>query len=196
MKKSAPAHDKIADCFKIQLLEMGENPSRQGLVKTPARAAKALREMTAGYNTDLDKLFNGAFYDVESNDLVLVKDIQFHSLCEHHLLPFFGRVHIGYIPNGKIVGLSKIARLVRAFSSRLQVQERLTRQLADVMFEKLGAAGVGVVIEARHLCMEMRGIRSCNSTAVTSAMMGVFRKDVAARQELMSLIKNGGQKFL
>ena len=196
MKKSAPAHDKLADCFKIQLLEMGENPSRQGLVKTPARAAKALREMTAGYNTDLDKLFNGAFYDVESNDLVLVKDIQFHSLCEHHLLPFFGRVHIGYIPNGKIVGLSKIARLVRAFSSRLQVQERLTRQLADVMFEKLGAAGVGVVIEARHLCMEMRGIRSCNSTAVTSAMMGVFRKDVAARQELMSLIKNGGQKFL
>lgn len=196
MKKSAPAHDKLADCFKIQLLEMGENPSRQGLVKTPARAAKALREMTAGYNTDLDKLFNGAFYDVESNDLVLVKDIQFHSLCEHHLLPFFGRVHIGYIPNGKIAGLSKIARLVRAFSSRLQVQERLTRQLADVMFEKLGAAGVGVVIEARHLCMEMRGIRSCNSTAVTSAMMGVFRKDVAARQELMSLIKNGGQKFL
>lgn len=196
MKKSSPSHDKLADCFTTQLIELGENPARQGLVKTPARAAKALREMTAGYATDLDKLFNGAFYDVESNDLVLVKDIQFHSLCEHHLLPFFGRVHIGYIPNGKIVGLSKIARLVRAFSSRLQVQERLTRQLADVMFEKLGAAGVGVVIEARHLCMEMRGIRSCNSTAVTSAMMGVFRKDAAARQELMSLIKNGGQKFL
>ncbi|NLO92097.1 MAG: GTP cyclohydrolase I FolE [Elusimicrobia bacterium] len=193
MKKTSAAHDKLADCIRKELLELGEKPSRQGLLKTPARAAKALREITCGYDIDLDKLFNGAFFDTDSNDLVLIRDIQFHSLCEHHLLPFFGRVHIGYIPCGKIVGLSKMPRLVRAFASRLQVQERLTRQIADTLFETLNAAGVAVVVEARHMCMEMRGARSTNSTAVTSAMMGVFRKDIAARQEFMSLIRSGGK---
>ena len=167
---------------------IGEDPSREGLQRTPHRVAKAWEFLCSGYNQDVEKVLNGAVFHEKYNEMVIVKDIDFFSVCEHHLLPFYGRVHIAYIPNGKIVGLSKIPRLVEVFSRRLQVQERLTQQIADTLFETLEPDGVAVVVEARHLCMMMRGVEKQNSAATTSAMLGSFREDMRTRSEFLNLI--------
>ncbi|MBI5623265.1 MAG: GTP cyclohydrolase I FolE [Elusimicrobia bacterium] len=186
----APAHDDaIARHVRALLLELGEDPARRGLEKTPQRVAKALREMTSGYRLDLDSLFNGALFPVAYNEMVLVKDIPFYSLCEHHLLPFFGKAHVAYVPDGRIVGLSKIPKLVAALGRKLQVQERVTYEIAETLFARLSPLGVGVVIEARHLCMEMRGAKVPMTPTVTSAMLGCFRKDERTRSEFLSLVR-------
>jgi len=170
------------------LKELGEDPKREGLMRTPHRVAKSLEFLTNGYTQDIDKVLNGAIFNERYSEMVIVKDIDFFSMCEHHLLPFFGKAHVAYIPNGKIVGLSKIPRIVDVFSRRLQVQERLTQQIAETLYSALNPDGVGVVIEARHMCMMMRGVEKQNSTATTSAMLGVFREDVKTRQEFLTLI--------
>ncbi len=173
-----------------RILEMlGEDPTRHGLVKTPERVEKMLQFMTKGYTQDIDHLLNGALFPIEYDEMVIVKDIDFFSLCEHHLLPFFGRCHVGYLPNKKVVGLSKIPRVVDVFSRRLQVQERLTVQIAETLQSKLNAHGVGVVMEARHLCMMMRGVEKQNTIATTSEMLGVFRSQQQTRDEFLRLIR-------
>jgi GTP cyclohydrolase I len=175
-----------------RLLELlGEDPQRSGLIRTPERVEAALRFMTKGYNVDVDRLLNGAMFPIDYEEMVIVKDIDFFSLCEHHLLPFFGRCHVGYLPNKKVVGLSKVPRVVDVFSRRLQVQERLTVQIAETLEEKLGCHGVGVVMEARHLCMMMRGVEKQNTIAVTSEMRGVFRDQQQTRDEFLKLIRRG-----
>jgi GTP cyclohydrolase I len=173
----------------IELL--GEDPQRSGLTRTPERVEAALRFMTKGYEVDVDRLLNGAMFPIDYEEMVIVKDIDFFSLCEHHLLPFFGRCHVGYLPNKKVVGLSKVPRVVDVFSRRLQVQERLTVQIAETLEEKLGCHGVGVVMEARHLCMMMRGVEKQNTIAVTSEMRGVFRDQQQTRDEFLKLIRRG-----
>jgi GTP cyclohydrolase I len=173
------------------LLALGEKPGRNGLLKTPERVAKALAFMTQGYQRDIDHLLNGALFPIEYDEMVIVKDIDFFSMCEHHLLPFFGRVHVGYLPNKKVVGLSKIPRIVDTFARRLQVQERLTVQIAETLSSKLNAHGVGVVVEARHLCMMMRGVEKQNTVAVTSSMLGAFRSQSQTRLEFLKLIRRG-----
>jgi len=173
------------------LLALGENSGRNGLVKTPERVAKALAFMTQGYHTDIDQLLNRALFPIEYDEMVIVKDIDFFSLCEHHLLPFYGRVHVGYLPNKKVVGLSKIPRIVDTFARRLQVQERLTVQIAETLKSKLNAHGVGVVVEARHLCMMMRGVEKQNTIAVSSSMLGAFRSQPQTRLEFLKLIRRG-----
>ncbi|MEZ4242133.1 MAG: GTP cyclohydrolase I FolE [Nitrospira sp.] len=173
------------------LLALGEQPSRNGLLKTPERVAKALAFMTQGYQRDIDHLLNGALFPIEYDEMVIVKDIDFFSMCEHHMLPFFGRVHVGYLPNKKVVGLSKIPRIVDTFARRLQVQERLTVQIAETLRSKLNAHGVGVVVEARHLCMMMRGVEKQNTVAVTSSMLGAFRSQSQTRLEFLKLIRRG-----
>ena len=170
------------------LAALGEDPKREGLVKTPQRVAKSLQELTSGYQVNVDQLIHEALFEVPYSEMVLVRDIDFYSLCEHHLLPFFGKCHVAYIPDGRVVGLSKIPRIVDAFSRRLQVQERLTSQIAEVLLKKVKPLGVAVVIEARHLCMEMRGAESRNSPTVTSAMVGVFRSDPRTRDEFLGFI--------
>jgi GTP cyclohydrolase I len=167
---------------------IGEDPQREGLVQTPHRVAKALEFLTSGYAQDVAAVMNGAVFEDRYSEMVIVKEIDFFSLCEHHLLPFFGKAHVAYIPHGKIVGLSKIPRVVELYSRRLQVQERLTQQIAETLFQHLAPEGVGVVIEARHMCMMMRGVEKQNSVATTSAMLGVFRDDVKTRQEFLTLI--------
>jgi GTP cyclohydrolase I len=185
---------KLADLGVLQslvtdmLLALGEKPNRNGLLKTPERVAKALAFMTQGYQRNIDHLLNGALFPIEYDEMVIVKDIDFFSLCEHHLLPFFGKVHVGYLPNKKVVGLSKIPRIVDAFARRLQVQERLTVQVAETLNTKLNANGVGVVVEARHLCMMMRGVEKQNTVAVTSSMLGAFRSQSQTRLEFLKLI--------
>ncbi|PIU17811.1 MAG: GTP cyclohydrolase I FolE [Elusimicrobia bacterium CG08_land_8_20_14_0_20_59_10] len=172
----------------LQLIRgIGEDPRREGLKKTPRRVASAWREMTSGYSADLDKVFNGAFFKAYSREMVIVKDVSFYSLCEHHLLPFFGKAHVAYIPGRHIVGLSKIPRLVEAFARRLQVQERLTAQVADTLFKKLKPRGVGVIMEAQHLCVNMRGVKNETAFAVTSSMLGVFQTDSRVRAEFLDL---------
>lgn len=171
------------------LVRVGEDPEREGLQRTPLRVAKAMDFLTSGYSASLDDVLNDALFEAESQELVLVKDIEFYSLCEHHMLPFFGKAHVGYLPNAKIIGLSKIARLVDLFARRLQVQERLTSQVADTLLEVLDARGVAVVIEASHFCMMMRGVQKQNSSTVTSAMRGVLQDDAQLRQEFMQLIR-------
>jgi GTP cyclohydrolase I len=173
------------------LVLLGENPRRNGLLKTPERVEKALQFMTRGYKQDIDGLLNGALFPIDYDEMVIVKDIDFFSMCEHHLLPFFGKCHVGYMPNKKVVGLSKIPRLVDAFSRRLQVQERLTVQIAETLQSKLNANGVAVVMEARHLCMMMRGVEKQNTLAVTSSMLGVFRSQLQTREEFLKLIHRG-----
>ncbi len=170
---------------------IGENPKRNGLLRTPERVEKMLRFMTQGYRQSIATLLNGALFPIEYDEMVIVKDIDFFSMCEHHMLPFFGRCHVGYLPNKKVVGLSKIPRIVDMFSRRLQVQERLTVQIADALQSQLKAHGVGVVMEARHLCMMMRGVEKQNTVAVTSEMRGVFRSQQTTRTEFLKLIRRG-----
>ena len=179
----------LSEFYRQLLLEIGEDPDRDGLQRTPERAGKALAELTKGYRMDAKELLNGALFDVSYDEMVIVKDIEMFSLCEHHLLPFFGKVHVAYIPRKKLIGLSKVARVVEMFARRLQVQERLTKQIADTIQEAIDPAGVGVVIEARHLCMMMRGIEKQHSSAVTSAMVGAFRDNLQTREEFLSLIQ-------
>ena len=179
----------MQDLIRRLLGELGENPDREGLLRTPTRVEKALRFLTSGYAADIDHVLNDALFTVDYSEMVIVKDIDFYSLCEHHLLPFFGKCHIAYIPSHKVIGLSKIPRLVDVFSRRLQLQERLTNQIADTIREKITPLGVAVVVEATHLCMSMRGVEKQNSFAVTSAMVGVFRDDARTRMEFLELIK-------
>jgi len=183
-----PKADTIAEAMRRILALVGEDPERQGLSGTPDRFEKALRHLTSGYHQDVKKLLNGALFDVPYDEMVIVKDIELFSLCEHHLLPFFGVCHVAYLPNRKVVGLSKIPRLVNMFARRLQVQERLTSQIAQALMENLEPRGVAVVIEARHLCMAMRGVEKQHSNTVTSAMLGEFRENARARGEFLALI--------
>jgi GTP cyclohydrolase I len=173
---------------------VGEDPEREGLLRTPHRVAEAYRFLTQGYEQDVQALLNNAVFEEEYDDMVVVKDVEFYSMCEHHLLPFYGKVHIAYIPNGKIVGLSKLPRLVDMFSRRLQVQERLTTQIAQVIQEALNPRGVAVVVEGMHMCMMMRGVQKQNAAMVTSHVMGLFRDDRSTRQEFMALVKGNGRQ--
>ena len=186
------ADDGIAEAVRVVLAGLGEDPTREGLVRTPDRVAKALRFLTSGYDRDVDRVVNDALFTVDYSEMVIVKDIDFYSLCEHHLLPFFGRCHVAYVPDGKVIGLSKLPRLVEVFSRRLQVQERLTSQIAETVAAKAGPLGVAVVVEATHLCMAMRGVEKQNSVALTSAMHGVFRTDARTRMEFLNLLRPGG----
>ena len=179
----------MQDIIRQLLTELGEDPSREGLVDTPKRVEKSLRFLTNGYAADVDAVLNNALFTVDYNEMLIVKDIDFYSLCEHHLLPFFGKCHVAYIPQGRVVGLSKIPRLVDMFARRLQVQERLMNQIAETLREKIRPLGVAVVMEASHLCMSMRGVEKQNSVAVTSAMLGVFQHDARTRMEFLDLIK-------
>ena len=178
----------LDELYRQILGEIGEDPKREGLVKTPQRAADALRFMTQGYQQDVCAVLNGAIFEEPYEDMVIIRDIEFYSLCEHHILPFFGKAHIAYLPNGRIVGISKLARLVEVYARRLHVQERMTNQIATTISEQLGPLGVGVVLEAEHLCMRMRGVEKQNSTVLTSAMLGVFRDRETTRAEFMTLI--------
>ncbi len=179
----------MQDIIKQLLAGIGEDPLREGLRDTPKRVEQSLRFLTSGYEADVDATLNNALFTVDYNEMVIVKDIDFYSLCEHHLLPFFGKCHVADIPNGKVVGLSKIPRLVDIYARRLQVQERLTNQVANTLLEKINPLGVAVVTEATHLCMAMRGVERQNSVAVTSAMLGAFRTDARTRSEFLNLIK-------
>src|SRR5687768_9684520 len=179
----------MQEIIRQLLEELGEDPAREGLRDTPKRVEKALRFLTSGYTTDVDATLNNALFSVDYNEMVIVRDIDFYSLCEHHLLPFFGTCHIAYIPQGRVLGLSKIPRLVDIFARRLQIQERLTNQIAETLREKVDPLGVAVVMEATHLCMSMRGVEKQNSFAATSAMLGVFREDARTRMEFLELIK-------
>lgn len=179
---------RIEGLVRQLLIELGEDANREGLLKTPERVAKALAFLTHGYRTSLGAVINQALFTQTTGSMVIVKDIELYSLCEHHMLPFFGRCHIGYIPNGKVFGVSKLARVVDMFARRLQLQERLTEEISQVVMEEVGAKGVGVMIEARHLCMMMRGVEKQNSTMVTSSVLGVFREHLATREEFLNLV--------
>ena len=187
-----PTQEAIEGVYRDVLAFVGEDPDREGLLRTPHRVAESLKFLTRGYDQNIETLLNGAIFHEEYDDMVVVKDIEFQSLCEHHLLPFFGKVHVGYIPNGKIVGLSKIPRLVDMFARRLQVQERLTTQIAEALEEALEPQGVAVVVEGMHMCMRMRGVQKQNASMITSHMMGAFRADRATRAEFMAFTQSGG----
>src|SRR5208282_3812935 len=174
--------------FRKMLITIGEDPKREGLVKTPLRAARSFEFLTQGYKKNVDDIVNGAIFSSDNDEMVIVKNIEMYSLCEHHLLPFFGKAHVGYIPNGKIIGLSKIARIVDMYARRLQVQENLTKQIAQTLLEVTGALGVGVVIEAQHLCMMMRGVEKQHSIMKTSCLLGDFRTEDSTRKEFLALI--------
>jgi len=189
------SRDPIAGLVHQMLKELGEDPGRDGLARTPDRVARAMRFFTGGYQQDPVEILNNALFDVDYDEMVLVKDIDFYSLCEHHMVPFFGKVHVGYIPAGKVVGLSKIPRVVEMFSRRLQVQERLTMQVARTLEEVLRPKGVGVVCEASHLCMVMRGVQKQNAFAVTSSLLGEFNEDSKTRSEFLQLIQHGKSAF-
>jgi len=183
------AHGSIAAGVEKILKQIGEDPSRDGLVRTPMRAEKALRFLTSGYETDLDEIVNGALFDVDTDGMVVVRDIEFYSMCEHHMLPFYGKAHVAYLPKKKVIGLSKIPRIVDMFARRLQVQERLTEQVAKTIEQVLDARGVAVVVEARHFCMMMRGVEKQHSGTTTSSMLSVFRNDKSTRDEFLSLLR-------
>ena len=180
--------DKIEVITKQLLEEIGEDPNREGLLKTPSRVSKAWSFFSKGYKQDLNRIINDAIFEENAKDMVIVRDIEFFSLCEHHLIPFFGKAHVGYIPNGKVIGLSKIPRIIDMFSRRLQVQERLTHQIADAINSVLDPKGVSVVMEGRHMCMQMRGVEKQNSFTSTSAMSGQFKKSAETRSEFLSII--------
>jgi GTP cyclohydrolase I len=180
---------RMNELIRQLLVELGENPNREGLLRTPARVENALRFLTSGYAADIDDVLNDALFTVDYSEMVIVKDIDFYSLCEHHLLPFFGKCHVAYIPNDRVIGLSKIPRLVDVFARRLQIQERLTNQIAETIRAKIDPLGVAVVCEGTHLCMSMRGVEKQNSFAVTSAMLGSFRDNARTRMEFLELIR-------
>jgi GTP cyclohydrolase I len=184
-----PNLQKIESLIRELLIELGEDPNREGLLNTPQRVAKAYAFLTQGYRASLEEVINKALFTQDTSSMVIVKDIEVYSLCEHHMLPFFGRCHIGYIPNGKVFGVSKLARIVDMYARRLQLQERLTEQISRVVMDEIGAKGVGVMIEARHLCMMMRGVEKQNSTMVTSSVLGVFREHLATREEFLTLVR-------
>jgi GTP cyclohydrolase I len=179
---------QIPEAIRTLLVELGEDPDRQGLAGTPDRVRRMYAELTEGYHTDPDALFNGAAFDVDYDEMVVVRDMEFYSLCEHHLLPFFGRAHVGYLPRGRIIGLSKIPRVVDMYAHRLQIQERLTQQVAGFLMERLHPKGVACVVEATHLCTVMRGVRKQEATMVTSSMLGTFRADARTRSEFLTFI--------
>ena len=179
----------MEEFYRSLIKNIGEDVSREGLKDTPKRAAKAFEYLTKGYKENINAVVNNAIFESDNDEMIIVKDIEMYSLCEHHLLPFFGKCHVGYLPKGKIIGLSKIARIVDIFARRLQVQENLTKQIAETLMKCTGAIGVGVVVEAQHLCMMMRGVEKQNSIMKTSCMLGAFRKDISTRTEFLSLIK-------
>lgn len=179
----------MQDLIRQLLVALGEDPEREGLIQTPRRVDQSLRALTSGYHANVDDVINDALFTVEYNEMVIVRDIDFYSLCEHHLLPFFGKCHVAYIPDGKVIGLSKIPRLVDVFARRLQVQERLTLQVAETIRDRIKPLGVAVVMEATHLCMAMRGVEKQNSVTTTSAMLGVFREDARTRHEFLELLQ-------
>jgi GTP cyclohydrolase I len=188
-KPKLTRRDQIPELIGSLLVELGEDPSRQGLKATPGRVSRALRELTDGYDVSATDIVAGAVFDQDYDEMVLVKDIPFYSLCEHHMLPFFGSCHVGYLPKGKVVGLSKIPRIVVAFAHRLQLQERMTTEIAEALNDAVAPKGVGVVVEARHLCMEMRGVQKPGGQLITSCMLGTFRKDPRTRAEFLDLIR-------
>jgi GTP cyclohydrolase IA len=192
---SGPPEGPIADAMRRILAELGEDPEREGLLRTPHRSEKALKFLTSGYTTDVRKIVNGALFKVEYDAMVIVKDIEFFSLCEHHLLPFYGKAHVAYLPQGRVIGLSKIPRIVDVFARRLQVQERMTQQIAESIDEVLEPRGVGVILEAQHFCMMMRGVEKQHSGTVTSAMLGAFRAQKETRDEFLALVADAGRKF-
>ena len=181
--------DRIANAYRELLDAIGEDLDREGLRRTPARAARAVEFLTQGYRQDLEEIINGAIFESNASEIILVKDIELYSMCEHHLLPFIGRAHVAYIPNGKVIGLSKVARIVDAFARRLQIQENLTMQIAESLMKCLEPSGVAVVVEAKHLCMMMRGVEKQNSVMKTSCLLGVFKEDARTRSEFLSLLK-------
>jgi GTP cyclohydrolase I len=182
--------ESVAQLMRKVIALIGEDPEREGLRKTPERFEKALKFLTSGYHQNLESVLNGATFSVQYDEMVVVKDIEFFSLCEHHLLPFFGKAHVAYLPSKRVLGLSKIARLVNMYARRLQIQERMTSQIAEAISEKISPEGVGVIIEARHLCMQMRGVEKQHGQAVTSAMLGSFRHNKQTRDEFLSLVRN------
>lgn len=184
--------ESIADLVRRMIVQLGEDPERDGLRKTPERYEKALKFLTSGYQQNIDHVLNGATFSVCYDEMVVVKDIEFFSLCEHHLLPFFGKAHVAYLPNKRVIGLSKVARLVNMYARRLQIQERLTSQIAQAIMDKISPEGVGVIVEARHLCMQMRGVEKQHGQAVTSAMLGGFRHNKQTRDEFLSLVRRQG----
>jgi GTP cyclohydrolase IA len=188
-KCGAAKLSRMEQTFRDLLEAVGEDPNREGLLRTPTRAAKAFEFLTNGYRQDLDEIINGAIFSSEASEIILVKDIELYSMCEHHLLPFIGRAHVAYIPSGKVIGLSKIARIVDVFARRLQIQEQLTVQVADALMKTLHPTGVAVVIEAKHLCMMMRGVEKQNSVMKTSCLLGSFKDDARTRSEFLSLLK-------
>jgi GTP cyclohydrolase IA len=202
MKKNAVVNfrpkaesESIAYHLKAVLESLGENPGREGLVRTPERFEKALKFLTSGYSTDVREIVNGALFTVNYDEMVIVKDIEFFSMCEHHLLPFFGKMHVGYLPNRRVLGLSKIPRIVDVFARRFQIQERLTQQIAETIQELVEPRGVGVICEARHFCMMMRGVEKQHSGTVTSSMLGSFRTSKESRDELLSLVRSRSDHF-
>jgi GTP cyclohydrolase I len=192
-----PLLDSVStqDLYRELLIRIGEDPTRDGLLRTPERMEKSMKFLTRGYTMNITDVLHGALFDVDYDEMVIVKDIEFFSMCEHHLLPFFGKAHIAYVPNGKVIGLSKIPRLVDVFSRRLQVQERLTRQIGDAITDAIDPQGVAVILEAQHLCMMMRGVEKQHSSTVTSAMLGVFKSQLQTRNEFLSLVRRQGNSF-
>ncbi len=190
MRPPEPEKESIAPLVREMLVKLGEDPTREGLERTPQRVDQAMRFLTSGYNADIKKLVNGALYEVKYDEMVVVKDIEFFSMCEHHMLPFFGKIHVAYLPRHKVIGLSKIPRIVDAFARRLQIQERLTQDVAQTIQDVLEPVGVGVICEARHFCMMMRGVEKQHSGAMTSAMLGAFRDRKSTRDEFLSLVNH------
>lgn len=182
--------EKVSALVRELLIEIGEDPDREGLLKTPERVAKAYEFLTSGYHKDLEEVINGAIFESQANNMIVTKNIEVYSLCEHHMLPFFGQCHIGYIARDKVIGVSKLARIADLFARRLQIQERLTSQIAHAVMDETGAEGVGVVMECRHMCMCMRGVEKQNSIMTTSSVLGSFHNDLPSREEFLSLVKN------
>lgn len=182
--------ERVAELIKELLVEIGEDPEREGLLKTPQRVAEAYSYLTSGYDMDLEKVINNAIFESDANNMIISRDIEVFSLCEHHMLPFYGVAHIGYIAEGRVIGVSKLARIVNFYARRLQIQERLTHQVARAVMDAIGAEGVGVVMEARHMCMMMRGVEKLNSSMITSSVLGSFHNDLATREEFMTLINS------